>query len=205
MNKLLCTSIALAGLAIFPAAHARSTAATDAGFFVGAKAGQGYFNGDSDQRSNTYTVDLGYRWALGNRNNLGIEFGYVKPNDLEYDSLLSNSNMETKAWSVGANYQVTFGGNGSGPHWFFAARAGYMHWTQDTLTNVSSYGQPYAYRDSVTGTGSYAGVGLGFDFNEHVGMGLYYDYYLADISRDQYGNYYIDDLSVPSLGLEIRF
>lgn len=199
MNKrLLATLISAVSLTVVPTVCAQTLQGNDAGFFVGANAGQGYYNGETDLRSNTYSASMGYRWGLGGRNSLGVEAGYVQPDTLVY----SYSQLKSRAVTLGATYHLTFGGSGSGVHGFFAARLGYMHWKQDeTGYGYSGYG--YAY--SADGTGSYAGVGIGINFNRHVGLGLYYDYYLADLYKDAYGDYYADGLSVPSLGLEVRF
>jgi hypothetical protein len=205
MNKLLLSaSLAVVALTFVPAVQAASTSGNDAGFFVGARVGQGQFTGGSSDNTNTYSLDLGYRWAINGHNSLGFEAGYVKPKDIDYAYISGYGRLKSQAYTLGATYHFTFAGNHSGGHWFFAARVGYMHWNQDEKD--TSYGSNYVgYVSSASGTGSYAGVGIGYDFNDHVGLGLNYDYYLSDVSDDGYGDYSINGLSVPSLGLEIRF
>lgn len=192
-----------------PAAHAQS-AGGDAGFFVGAKAGQGYYSGNDSLSSNIYGVDLGYRWALGAGNGLGIEAGYVKPQTVKYNGYGWRETLDTEAYTLGVTYRLTFGGTPNHGHWYFAARTGLMHWKQKDQVSASynyGYGSPvvtYTRYDN-SGSGSYAGVGIGYDFNRNVGLGLHYDYYLADLYRDGDGGYHADGFSALTAALEVRF
>lgn len=200
----------LAGLCLaVPAVHAQATGG-DAGFFVAAKAGHGYYNGDSSLGSNAYGVDLGYRWALGAGNGLGIEAGYIKPDTVEYNSYGWRETLDTEAYTLGVTYRLTFGGSPARDHWYFAARTGLMRWKQKNQATASydyGYGAPaitYSRYDN-SGSGSYAGVGVGYDFNRNVGLGLHYDYYLADLYRDNDGGYHANGFSTLTLGVEVRF
>lgn len=177
---ILACALALAGLST------SAMAAGDQGF-VRVEAGNSNLDfhvdgaGSDNDDDNTWAVRGGY-WFTPN---FGAEVMYTALYDERFDGF----SFEVSGYGAGAVAKKNFGANDSG--FFVSGRAGVTHMEGKISTALGS-GKDSSNR-------LYAGVGVGYDFNELFGLSLNYDYTEADwdgISADA---------NAITLGAEMRF
>lgn len=210
MKRTLLALVGAAALASAGLAQANETPkppATGAGF-VGLQLGNTAWstndNFDDSDSDTSYAARGGYRWNVGAGNAIGIEAGYADFGRVNrygsivvpgaYANIMVNytGHVDATAVLLGANYQLTFGG-GKG---FFDARLGAMRLTLKATANAAGYGSA---TDSETDSGAYVGVGVGYYFTPHFGLGLNYDFHRATV-QDNDANF-----ASSSVGAVFRF
>lgn len=154
------------------------------GYSKNSNFGSGFTNGSGNIFSNKngrrtgYGALGGYRWKVGQDLGLGVEAGYTdlgnyKLSNIGSDNGAFNQSRRENAlrgWLVGVNGRINLL-----PQWYVSAHGGYFH--------ANNNGG--AYNDSVSqdlfhggnSGGYYAGIGTGWDINQHFGVGVKYDYY----------------------------
>ena len=155
-------------------------------WLIDASVGQAHINkGPYNSHPTTYSLSGGYRWKVGQDVGLGVDVGY---NDLGNFRLknafnsnpvnLTTQRQALRGWTAGANGRINV--------WqglYVSGRAGIYGWKGDGYNNQD------INRHHLDKVDYYAGAGVGYDFNQHFGIGLSYDYYHAnknsiDLSTD---------------------
>ena len=159
-------------LALLGTAVAANVSAQDVdGLFVQGRLGSASTtSSDFDDDANSYQITAGYRWGA-----FGIEAGYVDFSGFEGEDRNFDLDADVQGFTIGGNFRAPFGEG-----WFFGARAGAYIWEADADTVVPSSTSPGSFlvvRRDVDNTDFYAGVSVGYDFNESFGLGLAYDYF----------------------------
>ncbi|MEI7037497.1 porin family protein [Fulvimonas yonginensis] len=208
MNKtLLVLSLASAGLVVTPV-HAQDAAggkyqpdqAVGSGnWFIDANVGRtsgnsnggfgsdagdfNFFNGHRGRRTG-YGVLGGYRWKVGQDIGLGVETGYTDLGNYRlrnaFNSDPVNQRSTTNAlrgWLVGANARLALT-----PQWYLGAHAGWFRANDNNHRYYDTAAQELGFTDGDrAGRGSwYAGIGTGWDIDQHFGIGVQYDYFHAN-------------------------
>jgi hypothetical protein len=171
-----------------------SVAFADGGnFFVNANAGASHYNVDnpySGIASNSFSktgkagaLRVGYRW--NSVVDYGVEVGYgFLGNATARDTYAFAGNtqrvfygterlqQQTRGWLLGGNLNYNIN-----EHWYVGARAGWFR--ARSLYEYRFYSElgNESYRNPVTRTGEYFGIGGGYNFNKHFSLGLAYDTY----------------------------
>jgi OOP family OmpA-OmpF porin len=148
-------------------------------WFIDGRIGQAHINkGPYRDHPTTYAIDGGYRWKVGPDVGLGVDIGY---NDLGNfrvkNALYSNSVNQTsrrnalRGWTAGVNGHINV--------WrglYISGRTGIYGWKGHGYSNQD------INRHDLNKVDYYAGAGVGYDFTNHFGLGLSYDYYHASKS-----------------------
>jgi opacity protein-like surface antigen len=192
-TTLIALAITATGLATLPAFAQDSMSSTPASsadtgnyqpgqpvgsgnWFIDGSVGQAHLRqGPYGDHPTTYTLNGGYRWKVGQDLGLGVELGY---NDLgnfklknafnSNDVNLTSQRQALRGWTAGVNGRINV--------WqglYLSGRAGVYGWKGDGYANQD------INRHHLDKVDYYAGAGVGYDINEHFGLGLSYDYYHA--------------------------
>ncbi|MEO8778070.1 MAG: porin family protein [Rhodanobacter sp.] len=148
-------------------------------FGSGFGSGSGSLFNNKNGRRTGYSALAGYRWKVGPDLGLGLEAGYADLGNYKLSNL-GKSGSVNQTSTQNALHGWVLGGNGRInllPGWYIGAHAGYFH--------ANNNGG--AYNDTVNQAlfhggnsgGYYAGIGTGWDINEHFGVGVKYDYFHA--------------------------
>lgn len=191
MKKIQLAAALLAALAA-PSAFAQATDRT--GFFIEGRGGSASVSEDEfDDTSTAFQINGGYRWGA-----IGIEGGYADFNGFEDESEGLDIDADLTGWTLGVNGRFNFA-----EQWYLAGRVGAFFWDADAnaaVCVVAGTNQVCNLIDADTdGTDFYAGVGLGYDFNEMWSMGVAYDYFGASNDDLDLNN------NVFSVTAEVRF
>lgn len=152
--------------------------------------GSGFGGGSGDVFSNKngrrtgYSVLGGYRWKAGSDLGLGLEAGYADLGNYKLSNLGNNNGTVNQSsrqnalrgWVAGVNGRVNLI-----PQWYISAHAGYFHANNDGGIYNGTVNQDL-FHGGKRG-GYYAGVGTGWDINQHFGVGVKYDYYHVSAGR----------------------
>ena len=203
MRKLATIAIALAlGTA------SSAVLADDGNFFVNANGGASRYSVDntfSGVESNSFSktgkagaLRVGYRW--NSVVDYGVEAGYGflgnTTSRVGFDGVgTARDQTQTRGWLLGGNlnYNIT-------EQWYVDARAGWFRARSlNEFRVLSDYGNVY-YRDAVTRTGEYFGLGGGYNFNKNFSLGLAYDTYRAPVTDSKSNR-----IGMYSLQAEYRF
>lgn len=145
-------------------------------WFINGSVGQSHINkGPYNDHPTTYALTGGYRWKVGQDMGLGVDIGY---NDLGNYKLknafnsnpvnLTSRRQALRGWTAGVNGKVNvYRGL------YISGRTGVYGWKGDGYSNQD------INRHHLDKVDYYAGAGVGYDFSDHFGLGLSYDYYHA--------------------------
>ena len=140
-------------------------------FFINGNISQSHYHdqGFNDRTDTSAAVRAGYVWHVGDASDVGVEAGYANLGQAT-DSLIYNFNtvyIKAKLTGpvIGANYKYKFSNK-----MFLSIRAGWFR----SKFDVSS---PGLASQSFSGNGAYSGVGVGYDFTQHFGLGVNFDEY----------------------------
>jgi hypothetical protein len=159
MKKVLLASVLAASILVAIPAAAQTA---DGSFFVGGDIGHAKLDESGLDSGNLFAVNGGYRWQIAPAFKAGVEGGYVQLGDFDADWAGGKAKM--KGWTLGGNLHYNFT-----PNWYASARLGAFF---ADLSFSSRYG---SYSDDRTG--SYGGVGFGYDFSNNASVGLNYTHF----------------------------
>ena len=152
-------------------------------FGSGFGSGSGNLFQNKNGRRTGYGVLGGYRWKAGPDLGLGLEAGYsdlgnYKLSNLGSSGSVNQSSRENalRGWMLGANGRINLL-----PQWYLSMHGGYFHANNNGGAYNNSLSQDLFHGGDRGGY--YAGIGTGWDINEHFGLGLKYDYYHASAGR----------------------
>jgi hypothetical protein len=213
MQKVLLSVAAAAALSFVSLS---ASAATHDGAFIGVNGGGSQFDishsNFSDKNDTAYGAVAGYRWVVDRPFAIGVEVGYVDLGKMTAVSSIGGPGyvdnftykFKSKAVLVGAN------GKWDLPHGFtITARAGIAHsrsnYTIDSHAEfMGATDDSRVYDVQSTDNAIYAGLGFGYDFNEHVGITATYDHYALK-AEDVTGDKRTVNVGVFGGSLEYRF
>jgi Outer membrane protein beta-barrel domain len=186
----------LIALALFTAA---GTSHAD-NFFVSASLGGANYQPQHDANlyswhSQTEAVRFGYQWGSG-AFSYGLETGYANMGHARqlfvHNFGSENQSERIDGFMLGGNlkYALPMG-------FYLSAHGGLFRATSHVIINgttVNPYNGQWTenhYKASYDSdsTGSYVGVGVGYDINSSFGVGLGYDRYRAPIDHDDYRSF----------------
>jgi OOP family OmpA-OmpF porin len=173
-KKLLAVALAVAGLAIVPAAFAQSTTTPTAqqGWYVSADAGYAALDkGPYDNGAPAGGVKGGYRFAINPETSLGVEVGYqylglVTARGLSNDTSGTRSQLRGTTAGLDLRYNIS-------PSWYGELRGGAFYAQGQGLTDNASPQQYLQFNR----TQYYGGAGVGYNITPQWSAGLNYDYY----------------------------
>lgn len=236
---LFSIALASAGLALAPAAFAQdaqqsssnyqtsqpvgsgnwlvdlSVGRTD-GYSKHSDIGSGFGDGSGNLFKNEkgrrtgYSVLGGYRWKSGQDMGLGLEAGYADLGNYKLSNLGTSGSVNQRStqnslhgWMLGGNGRINLM-----PQWYISAHAGYFHANNNGGAYNDSLNQDL-FHNGASG-GYYAGVGTGWDINEHLGLGVKYDYFHVSAGNIHDAPSNTDfalrrSTGIVSLGAEYRF
>jgi len=146
-------------------------------FGSGFGSGSGNLFQNKNGRRTGYGVLAGYRWKAGPDVGLGLEAGYSDLGNYRLSNLGNSGSVNQirrenalHGWLVGANGRINLV-----PQWYISAHGGYFHANNNGGAYNDSLSQDLFHGGDRGGY--YAGIGTGWDINEHFGLGLKYDYY----------------------------
>lgn len=152
----------------------------------GSLSGFDFAHGQRGRRTG-YGLEGGYRWKAGPDLGLGVEAGYADLGNFRVSNLFNSQPVNQTSrvnalhgWLVGVNGRLSLVQG-----WYLSAHGGYFHandynhvYPYGTGGNLGTLTSARAGHDSW-----YAGVGTGWDINEHFGIGVQYDYFHAKAGR----------------------
>lgn len=177
----------------------RTNGNTNGGF--GSNASDFNFLDGHRGRRTGYGLLGGYRWKVGQDIGLGVEAGYTDLGNYRlrntFNSGPVNQRSTTNAlrgWLVGVNGRINLT-----PQWYVGAHGGYFRASDNNDRYYDTVAQDLGFSDGDRpGRGSwYAGIGTGWDVNEHLGIGVQYDYFHANA-----GHYRNPDTGAQITGLK---
>jgi hypothetical protein len=164
-----------------------SSAMADGQFFLNGEAAGSEVNianlQNNSDNSAAGALRFGYLWNSESREmSWGIETGYADLGKITGYNNYAVSNLggpydpirisvKTYGELLGGNFKLHYGDYG----WFLSTRGGFFH-SQTTAHARDELGYA-SISSSSNGSGFYAGIGLGYDFNTHIGVSLNYDFY----------------------------
>ncbi|UPG89867.1 autotransporter outer membrane beta-barrel domain-containing protein [Luteibacter aegosomaticola] len=189
MQKVLLSVAAAAALSF---ASFAANAATHDGAFVSVTAGGSHYDvsGSSAYDKNDSSVGglVGYRWVVDRPFSIGVEAGYVNLGKMTYSDTATYGSSDQYSDTIKAKFKgkaVLVGASGKWdlPNGFtITAHAGVAHSQIDLSAReyVDGPGVSRTYKlyDGTSHDNAiYAGLGFGYDFNEHFGISVVYDHY----------------------------
>lgn len=167
-------------------ANVGRTNGNSSGGFGGDASSFNFFNGHRGRRTG-YGLVGGYRWKVGQELGLGVEAGYADLGNFRLRNVFNsdpvNQRSSTNAlrgWLLGVNGRINLA-----PQWYVGAHGGYFWANDNNQRYYDTLNQDLGFSDGDRpGRGSwYAGIGTGWDVNEHFSVGVQYDYFHANAGR----------------------
>ena len=164
-------SLAAAGMIATSAAHADQTT----GWFVNGNVGTAHYKatanglGSGTDSNTAFMLNAGWR----DQGILGFEVGYTNlGSSSAKDNLGDSAKLRADGWNLGLNGHFNFN-----DHWYMSARTGGYLWKLKAKATINNGGISQTWHGSKQGLGWYAGVGTGYDINQHWSVGANFDYY----------------------------
>ncbi|MGF6493665.1 outer membrane immunogenic protein [Luteibacter sp. 621] len=171
----------------FIGANVGRTNGSDTGGFGSDTNGFNFLHGEKGRRTG-YGVLGGYRWKVGPDLGLGLEAGYTDLGNYRVKNVFeSGQDVDQKSerdalrgWMLGANMKLNLV-----PQWYITMHGGYFRSNDNGHNYNNSFGQDLGLSSGGRpNRGSwYAGIGTGWDINEHFGVGVSYDYFHANAGK----------------------
>lgn len=145
-----------------------------------------FLHGEKGRRTG-YGLTGGYRWKVGQDLGLGVELGYTDLGNFRVKNVFNSQDVNQRTttnalrgWLVGVNGRINLM-----PQWYLGARGGYFHGNDNHNNYNNSLGQDLGLSSGGnSGRGGwYAGIGTGWDINEHFGVGVHYDYFKVSTGK----------------------
>lgn len=145
-------------------------------WFLNGSVGQSHlYQGPYNDHPTTYAINGGYRWKVGQDMGLGVEVGYNDLGNFKIKNAFNSNNVNLtdqrnalRGWTAGVNGRIdVYRGL------YVSGRAGVYGWKGHGYNNQD------INRHDLDKVDYYAGAGAGYDFNEHFGLGVSYDFYHA--------------------------
>lgn len=145
-------------------------------WFLSGSVGQSHlYQGPYNDHPTTYAINGGYRWKVGQDLGLGVEAGYNDLGNFKVKNAFNSSDVNLtsqrnalRGWTAGVNGRIdVYRGL------YVSGRAGVYGWKGHGYNNQD------INRHDLNKVDYYAGAGVGYDINEHFGLGLSYDFYHA--------------------------
>ncbi|HET6430841.1 outer membrane beta-barrel protein [Dyella sp.] len=146
-------------------------------WFIDGSVGQAHmYKGPFNDHPTTYALNGGYRWKVGPDLGLGVEAGYNDLGNFKVKNAFNSDEVNLtgrrnalRGWTAGVNGRINV--------WqglYVSGRAGVYGW------KGHGYSDQDINRHDLDQVDYYAGAGVGYDFNDHFGLGLSYDYFHAN-------------------------
>ncbi|MBA2077407.1 MAG: hypothetical protein BGP10_05965 [Rhodanobacter sp. 68-29] len=170
----------------FIGANVGRTNGSDTGGFGSNGSGFNFLKGEKGRRTG-YGVLGGYRWKVGNDLGLGLEAGYADLGNFRVKNVFNSQDVNQtsstnalRGWLLGANGRINLT-----QQWYLSAHGGYFRSNDNDHSFNNSIGQDLGLTSGGRSDRSswYAGLGTGWDINEHVGVGVQYDYFHANAGK----------------------
>lgn len=146
-------------------------------WFINGSVGQAHVaQGPYDDHPTTYAINGGYRWKVGQDLGLGVEAGYNDLGNFKAKNIFNSNDVNLtsqrhalRGWTAGVNGRIdVYRGL------YVSGRAGLYGWHAPGLQDPQA-----SNRHDLGKVSYYAGAGIGYDFSNHFGVGVSYDYYHA--------------------------
>ena len=209
MRIFLTAATALA----MTAASASAMAFDDNGyFFANGNLGQSHYQINNslrgqpgvqsklDKHDPAAALRIGYRWHSAVDYGVEAGYGYLGTAKLRSESSdgAAQANQKSRGWLLGGNLQYNLA-----EHWYVSGRGGWYR-SRNVFQSRSETpaGAIRSPQESVTGTGEYLGIGVGYNVNTHFGVGLHYDTFHSRGDGEYQKGVRV---GLTSLGAEYRF
>lgn len=148
----------------------------------------------SQNTATSSALMAGYRWNLNPMFQFGGEVGYATTGTFKDSINGTTAKAKADGFLAGVTGKLNFT-----PNWYFSFEGGYFDAKQTTSgttyvgTTLVSYGQHH------TMGSFYTGVGIGYDFNQNMSLGLNYDNFQDNDNQVNLTS------NVTALRFEVRF
>lgn len=167
--------LAAALAAAFAMLSTPSQAADPGGFFLNGRVGRSALSkGRLDDSDTGYALNFGYRWVVAPNASIGVETGYADFGDFSLNRQIGSAKVSIWSWNLGANGRFNLD-----DRWYLAGRFG--------LLRANTEFDNTFFRVEDERNKWYAGLGVGYDVNDRISLGLNYDYYKADLRYAKFG------------------
>ncbi len=146
--------------------------------------GSGDFNlfRRAEGRRTGYGFATGYRWKLAPSVGIGLEGGYTDLGNIRITNVFDGdpvnereSQNALRGWHVGGNARFN-----PSQSWYVGVRGGYFRASDNNARYFNDIGEELGLINGRDGrSSSYAGLGVGWNANNNLSVGVHYDYFRA--------------------------